>query len=47
MVVSVSVAVADERLGEELRGSTADNREGFGILQAGLDVERELLGGLE
>jgi hypothetical protein len=41
------VAVADERPGEELRGSTADNRKEFGILQAGLDVERELLGELK
>lgn len=41
------IAVADGRPGEELRGSTADNREGFGILQAGLDVEREILGELE
>ena len=41
------VAVADGRPGEGLRGSTADNREGFGILQAGLDVEREILGELE
>lgn len=41
------VDVSDERPGEELRGSTADNREGFGILQAGLDVEREPLGELE
>jgi hypothetical protein len=41
------VVVADERPGEELRGSTADNREGFGLLQAGLDVEREILGELE
>jgi hypothetical protein len=43
----MAVAVADERPGEELRGSTADNPEGFGILQAGLDVEREILGELE
>jgi hypothetical protein len=41
------VAIADERPGEELGCSTADNREGFGILQAGSDVERDTLGELE
>ena len=41
------VAVANERPGEDLRGSTADNRGGFGILQVGLDVEREPLGEFE
>jgi hypothetical protein len=46
-VIVAAVAVADERPGEELRGSTADNREGSGILQTGMDVERELLGELE
>jgi hypothetical protein len=43
----VIVAVADERPGKVLRGSTADNREGFGVLQAGLDAEREILGELK
>jgi hypothetical protein len=43
----IAVAVADEQPGGELRGSTVDDREGFGILQAGLDVEHELLGELE
>ena len=40
-------ARAGERMGEELGGSAVDNSEGFGILQAGVDVERELLGELE
>lgn len=47
MVWPWAVATADERPGEELEGSAADNNEGFGILQAGVDVERELLGMLE